>query len=316
MDIKNHSQITIGIVPRERFSLMLNCIEQIYQQTPEPFQMIVVDANAPQQIAERLREWETTHANCQVIRSKRFLYPYEAKNLIVERLATDWIAFVDSDVMVGPHWMAHLLAAARETGARIVHPLYLVEQEKKVRIHMTDGKLKRVQKNGKELFHLIMGHVAQEVKETRGLQRQESDFLEFHGFLIHRNVLKKMGPFDPFTLAEDAHYSLKLREFKERIIFEPRAVITYVAGPPFERYDMPYFRFRWDLKRARTSAEQLRQRWPLTDEYCESKFSWVAYHHSRVSPWFSLARRWRRWSGQMRSRLVSQAKRLVTREIT
>ena len=288
-------EVTIVIVPRERFSLTPSCVETIYQHTKEPFQLIVIDANSPEPVAGDLRRWEASHSNCRVIRGDKFLYPYEARNLVLEHLTTDWIAFVDSDIVVGPSWMTHFLTTARETGVRVVHPLYLVEQGGKVVIHMTDGKLKRIQQNGRERFHLVMGHVTQEVKEAQGLKRQESDFLEFHTFLIHRDLLQKMGPFEPFTLAEDVHYSLKLRELNEKIIFEPKAVVTYIAGPPFEQYDLPYFRFRWDLKRGKVSVDRLRERWPLTDAYCDAKISWVEYHLSRVSPSFSLRRQLRNW---------------------
>lgn len=312
----NSPQATVVVVPRERFSLIEECIQRIYTHTPEPFQMIIVEASAPKQVARRLREWESTHPNCRVIRAERFLYPYEAKNLVLPHLTTEWVAFVDSDVMVGPRWLSWLLAAAKETGSRVVHPLYLVEQAGQLKIHMTDGRIKRIQKDGKEWLHPVMGHVTQKVEQARGLLRQESDFLEFHTFFIHCDLLRKMGPFDPFTLAEDVHYSLRLRELKERIIFEPRAVITYIAGPPFESYDMPYFRFRWDLKRGRESTEQLRERWSLTETYCTEKVSWAAYHLSRLSPWFTLFKRWDRVRNTWASRILKFVKRLRSSNAT
>ena len=304
-------QTTVVVVPRERFSLMERCIEQIYAHTPEPFGLIVVDANSPRNIALRMKQLAARHPNCRVVRSAKFLYPYEAKNMALPHIQTEWVAFVDSDVMVGPNWLTHLLTAAHETGVRIVHPLYLVEQAGEIRIHMTDGRIKWVERNGQKRMQLVMGHVAQDVSQARGLSRQESDFVEFHTFMIRRDLLQQMGPFEKANLAEDVAYSLRLREKKEKIIFEPKSVITYVAGPPFERYDLPYFRFRWNLEVARQSADELGRRFPLTEEYVKSKFSWVTYHHSRVAPWFTLRRRLRRWADKVPSRLTGMARRFV-----
>ena len=304
-------EATIVVVPRERFSLMERCVKQIYAHTSEPFELIVLDTNSPRCVAQKMKQWEQTHSNCRVIRSEKFLYPYEAKNLACGHITTEWAVFVDSDVMVAPDWLTHLLTAARETAARVVHPLYLVEQAGQLKIHMTDGQIKEVNRNGQKKIHLVMGHVAQDVSETRGLARKESDFVEFHTFMIRRDLLREMGPFEETNLAEDVAYSLRLWEKKEKIVFEPKAVITYVAGPPFERYDLPYFRFRWNLKMARESTDRLKERFPLTEEYVKGKLSWVAYHHSRISPGFGLARRFRRWSGQMQSRLVERARRLT-----
>ena len=304
-------RVTLVVVPRERFSLMERCVEQIYAHTAPPFELIVIDTNSPRRVAQRMRRWEATHPSCRVIRTERFLYPYEAKNLALPHLRTEWAVFVDSDVMVGPMWLKHLLAAADKTGARIVHPLYLVEQAGQLKIHMTDGRIKEIGRNGKKKIHLVMGHVAQDVSEAKGLKRQGSDFVEFHTFMIRRDLLQEMGPFEEANLAEDVGYSLRLWEKKEKIVFEPKSVITYVAGPPFERYDLPYFRFRWNLRMARESAEALGQRFPLTEEYVKGKLSWAAYHHTRISPSFNLMRRLRRWADRMQISFVTAAKKCV-----
>lgn len=304
-------EVTVVVVPRERFSLVRACIERIYAGTPEPFEMIVVDPASPPMVARTLKDWEASHANCRIIRAERFLYPYEARNLALDHIGTEWVAFVDNDVMVGPGWLTRLLEAARETGARAIHPLYLAEQEGQVRIHMTDGRLKPVERNGESRIRPVMGQVAQRVEQAAGLQRQPSDFLEFHSFLIRRDLLQELAPFEPLTLHDDMHFSLRLRERGERIIFEPRAVITYVAGPPFERYDLPYFRFRWNLAEGRRSVELMQQRWPLAEGVAEGKLGWARYHLSRASRWFSPVRRWRRWSGARRADIVRWIRRFV-----
>ncbi len=109
--------------------------------------------------------------------------------------------------------------------------------------------------------------------------------------MIHTSVLDKMGEFESFTLAEDVNYSFKLRKIGEKMVFEPRSVITYVAGPPFKPYDLPFYKFRWNPVQGKASVEKLKASWPLFDKYCDEKLSWAEFHRSRVSPFFYLTRR-------------------------
>ena len=285
------AKVTVAIVPRERFSLTERCIEHIYAFTQEPFELIVIDSNSPKWLGERLKKWESKHKNCRVIRTDRFVYPSEAKNMVVQNLSaeTEWVVFVDNDVKVSPHWLTWLLDAARETGARVVHPLYFIEQQGgDLSIHMADGLIRKAQKNGKPVLHPIMNFVGQNIATAANFKRQESGFLEFHTFMIHRDVLKMMGEFETLTLSEDVHYCLRLGEKGERIIFEPRSVITYVAGPPFEKYDLPYFRFRWNPAQCQASVKRLTGRWAVIDGYWGGKIAWSNYHRNRIEPWFPI----------------------------
>ncbi len=283
-----NAKVTIAVVPRERFSLMETAIEHIYAFTQEPFDLIVIDPKSPPFVGEKLKKWEKRNPNCRVIRSERFLYPYEAKNLAVKHLSpeTEWVVFVDSDVKVSPHWLSWFLKAAEETGARVLHPLYLIEQKKDTAIHMADGEMKEFKRNGNIIVQPVMNYVGMNICNSANFVRQKSGFLEFHTFMVHREILKEMGDFQPFTLAEDVNFSLRLREKNEKIIFEPRSVVTYVAGPPFESYDLPYFKFRWDPKVGADSVNRLSRRWPIKEAYWAGKLEWARFHRSRVSPWF------------------------------
>ena len=289
MQDQNQPKVTLVVVPRERYSLTETCIEHIYAHTRESFELIVIDTNSPAWLAERLKKWEKHKPNCRVIRLNRFVYPYEAKNIAVHQLSpqTEWVVFIDSDVKVSPGWLHWFLDAARQTGARVFHPLYLFEQKNQdISIHMADGIIKTSQKNGKTLMQPVMNYVGLNICNASEFVRKESDFIEFHTFMIHRDVLKKIGEFEPITLSEDVHYSFRLREIGEKIVFEPRAVITYVAGPPFEKYDLPYFKFRWNLAKAEESNRLLINRWNVLDAYWKGKLEWMRFHRSRISPLF------------------------------
>lgn len=287
------ASVTIVIVPRERFSLIPQCVEHIYAFTNEPFKLVLLDLNSPKPVRLWIENWQKNHSNFQVLSSPRYLYPYEAKNLALKHLkdASGWIVFIDNDVKVSPHWLTWLLKAAEETGAKVLHPLYLLEHKGRFEIHMADGEFKRGQKNGKQAIQPVMKFVGRNISEAQNFKRVEDDFLEFHTFMIHKSVLDKMGEFERFTLAEDVNYSFRLKEMGEKMVFEPRSVITYVAGPPFEPYDLPFFKFRWDSIEGKASVEKLKSSWPVFDKYCDEKLVWAEFHLSRVSPFFYLKKR-------------------------
>ena len=292
MKDSNRAKVTIVAVPRERHSLVIRCIEHIYAFTSELFNLIVVDSNSPAEVSAELKKWESRNSNLKVLRSERFIYPYEAKNLAVSHLSpdTEWVVFIDNDVKVSPHWLTWLLKSAQETGARAIHPLYLIEQSGgSISVHMSDGIIQKGKKNGMEFIQPIMNHVGLNIVNAQKMVRKESGFLEFHTFMIRRDLLAEIGEFEPITLSEDVNYSLRLREKNEPLIFEPNAVITYVAGPPFEKYDLPYYRFRWNSKMGMDSTDRLRERWPNTlPEYWNGKMKWMCYHRQRIEPWFPI----------------------------
>lgn len=309
----NNPIAAIVIVPRERFSLIKTCIEHIYAFTSEPFELFVVDVKVPGHIREWLSNWAIQHTNLKMISSEKYLYPYEAKNLAMAQIPNSirWVVFVDSDVKVSPHWLTWLLGAAEETGARAVHPLYLIEQRGKVAIHMADGRFLKVQSGGHDLVHPQMNYVGCPISEAENFKRIQSDFFEFHTFMVRRDLLDELGEFEPVTLAEDVNFSFRLNAKKESIIFEPRSVITYVAGPPFEKYDLPYFRFRWNRQMGEKSVEFLKNRWPVPKQYWEGKLSWANFHYSRVSLWYRVRKSLKLWIADIQDFIKRGAKRLL-----
>ena len=305
--------VAIVIVPRERFSLIKTCVEHIYAFTSEPFELFAVDVKMPGHIREWLNGWAKQHSNLKIVASEKYLYPYEAKNLAMARIpnSIQWVAFVDSDVKVSPHWLTWLLKAAEETGARAVHPLYLIEQRGKVTIHMADGRFLKAKSDDRSLIHPQMNYVGRPISEAGSFKRIQSDFVEFHTFMVRRDLLDELGEFEPVALAEDVNFSFRLEAKKETIIFEPHSVITYVAGPPFEKYDLPYFRFRWNRQMGRKSIEFLQRRWPVPKHYWEGKLSWANFHYSPVSIWFRVRKSFKLWIADVQDFIKRGAKRLL-----
>lgn len=117
-------EVTVVVVPRERFSFARRSLESIYANTDTPFKLIYVDGGSPLHVQNYLRE-AAESKGFQYIRLDHCLAPNQARNIGLEHVVTKYLVFVDNDVLVSPGWLGYLVACAEESGAAIVTPLIL-----------------------------------------------------------------------------------------------------------------------------------------------------------------------------------------------
>jgi hypothetical protein len=72
-------------------------------------------------------------------------------------------------------------------------------------------------------------------------------------------------------------------ELGERIVFEPRSVITYVDDPTLEPFDRSYQRFRWDFALGERSVATLLERWPVMGDYFRRNVEWMKANQRRAA---------------------------------
>ncbi len=285
------SPVAVVVLPRERMSTTVLCLQYLYAFTDLPFRVLVIDVNSPPDVADAIKDFAKRHAGCEVLRLDRFVFPYEARNLALAHPSTrvPWVAFLDNDVKVGPGWLGALVTAAEEAKADVAHPLFLIEQAGWTSIHMSRGTLREVGTGADMRLEPVMEQKGAPLDAAQGLARQIDDHVEFHALLARRRVFDEIGPFTELCLGEDVEFSLRLRERGIPIVFEPRSVITYVADP-VARSDKAYFRFRWSSPLSPRSIEKLRARWPvIVDGYWDGKFSWSMRHRRLSRRWFGFA---------------------------
>jgi len=114
-----NQNVTLIIVPRERFSYTQKSLENIYQNTNLPFKLIYVDVNSPSQ-TKRYLKVQAEQKNFHLIRVNRFITPNQARNLALASVDTQYVVFIDNDVLVKPGWLEALVKCADETEACIV----------------------------------------------------------------------------------------------------------------------------------------------------------------------------------------------------
>ena len=101
-------QVTIVVVPRERFGLAARSLRSIYEQSDIPFRLVYVDGGSPSGV-RRYLERQAEERGFELIRTDHYLSPNQARNLGLRRVKSEYVVFIDNDVVVAPGWLAPLV---------------------------------------------------------------------------------------------------------------------------------------------------------------------------------------------------------------
>ncbi|TAE69716.1 MULTISPECIES: glycosyltransferase [unclassified Microcoleus] len=287
-------KVTIVVSPRERFSYSRESLESLYEHTETPFSLIYVDGNSPSMIQQYL-ELQAKEKGFQLLRTETYLAPNEARNLALDRVETEYVLFIDNDVVVTPGWLDRLLECATETKASVVCPLTCIGNPLHETIHLAGGEARIVleQKPGKtkvkrkvhEKHHFVNRPVA-EVREQ--LHRSQCEFAEFHCMLVRTEIFTRIGKLDEALLSTREHidFCMSVTNAGGTIYCETDSVVTYVPGP-LQWSDFSFFMLRWSDAWEVASLEHFRTKWNLTeDKYFKKRYSRLGQrrHQAIVRP--------------------------------
>ena len=269
-------KVTLIITQRERFGFTQVSLESILADDSYPFDLIYVDGGSPGHICEYLQEKASQHDFMTVIRRDRYLKTNEARNLALPLAQdSDYVAFLDNDVIVEQGWLKSLVNCAEEEQAALVAPLIFEGNpklpEKDKLVHIAGAMLQYKQKeSGKatlniyhKMHHAKLGH--------QQLERKLVDCIEFHTNLVRRSLLDKviLEP-DCDSLNSHVDMCLQTKVLGEKVVLEPQARVTFinpllVSG--FDRDDIQLHFFRWSEKNLQTSLNKMQQKWNLDPKH-------------------------------------------------
>ena len=255
--------VTVVMSPRERFSLTQRSIESLYDDVSVPFDFICVDGGSPASVRKYLRR-EALRRGFRLIPTKHYLTPNEARNLAIKQVRTRYVVFIDNDLVVAPEWLSHLLSCAEETGADIVAPITCIGEPVHARIHMAGGDARFAEENGRRVFresHHFANRALAEVRDQ--LVRGPCELAEFHCMLVRTSLFERLGPLDENlkSLCEHTDFCLTVRQQGGTVMFEPSAVVTYLAGPRLLLSDLPFFFYRWSVEWTVDSERYFHEKW-------------------------------------------------------
>jgi GT2 family glycosyltransferase len=261
--VASSSDVTIVVVPRERFSMSEPALATLYEHTPPGFSLVYVDGNSPRRVSRSLTRLGR-EKGFEVLRSERFLSPNQARNLGMTKVRTPYVVFIDNDCFVSDGWLDALLRCTEETGAWVVAPLYFQGDPEKEVIHVAGGAFAISEENGKRLYadrHTYQGVPLGDVPEP--LERSVCDFVEFHCVLVRRDALERLGPLDEGLLSTREHVdlSLSVREAGGSVWFEPASRVTYLTPPPLAASDVRFYLRRWSETWNAASLRHFYSKW-------------------------------------------------------
>jgi GT2 family glycosyltransferase len=254
--------ITIGFSPRERFVTAAESLASLYDHTPPPFELLVVDAATPPRYLAQMQAVLDQHDNWRMLSSDRHLLPAAAKNLLLAEATGDYLCIVENDNLFTDGWLDALVAACEEFPADVAAPVIREGRGETEHFDRHLGSL--VRRDGAEGSWEIL---PLEGSRNAVRERTRVTFVEQHCLLFRRSVFERIGRFDEeLNTRDEIDLSLALHHAGATVVLEPRAVVNYI--PPSERPEedeLDFYAMRWDLDRAVASRERIRRRWDLVE---------------------------------------------------
>ncbi|MDJ0680427.1 MAG: glycosyltransferase [Xenococcaceae cyanobacterium MO_167.B52] len=286
----NKPEVTLVVVPRERFSYTRESLESIYQYTSYPFSLVYVDGNSPEKTQKYLAQ-QAEEKQFKLVRTEKYLAPNQARNIGLKYVNTKYVVFVDNDIHVAPGWLEKLVQCAEETAAAVVCPLVCIGKDLHSKIHLAGGEARIILEVKKHQMrrkvhekHYFVNRPVAEVKDQ--LHRRECEFAEFHCLLVRKNIFDRIGLLDQKLLStrEQTDFSMNVINAGEKIYCEPTSVTTYVPDSGFEWSDLTYFMLRWSDAWELASLKHFMQKWNLNkqDKYFKKRYKRLGYRRHLV----------------------------------
>lgn len=258
------AEVTIVVVPRDRFSSVVDCVRSIAKHTPVAFKLVILDFGYSQGTLEEIRRG-AGKAPLEIVPCGRTI-PISAFANYLPKIDTPFTAWVDNDTYVTPGWMTTMLSRAAE-GARVILPVTLecegldVDTRKiPLRNHVSHSELRIVEVEGQEF---VFDHKPFRRASPEELPQEPHvvDFFELHTFFAETEVLRGLD-LPPMVVREHIDIGIQLYRQGIEIWGEPKAVVHFDninARPGWS--DLRFFFFRWDEKLIDESHRLFKERW-------------------------------------------------------
>jgi hypothetical protein len=256
--------VTIVIVPRDRFSSVLDCVRSIVDNTVGPFRLVVLDFGYPARTLARVRQ-AVGSKPLEIVACGRTI-PMVAFRDYLPRITTQYVVWIDNDTYVTPGWLEALLHRAA-AGARVILPVTLEREGLDVdrrrlplRNHISHSELRRVDVNG---TRYVFDHkpYRRAAPEDIPSEPHTVDFFELHTFFAETEVLRQLD-LPAMVVREHIDIGIQLHKKGIEIWCEPKSRVEFDnihARPTYA--DLRFFFFRWSQHLVDESHELFERRW-------------------------------------------------------
>jgi GT2 family glycosyltransferase len=271
-------KVTVVITPRDRYSGVIECIENLYKLTPEPFLLKVLDLEYPQKIKQQLVALLAGKENVELI-EMGLIIPIEAMRRVRETITTPYVMFLDNDSNVTHGWLAPLLdVAERDKNIAIVNPLTLekagVDIGAPLRNHLFTNAITFLEIDGVD-YLIEDKHFRRALPEDIPKDVVPSEMFELHGVLFNTKILQKIE-LPQMVIREHIDIAIQLKKLGYKVFSQPNSVVIFDnLGTRMELDDMKFFFFRWNKTLTWQASRLFEQRWGYNFYAEQAMYHWV-----------------------------------------
>ena len=283
----NHPQVTIIVVPRERYQFARESLESLYANTTFPFDLVYVDNNSPTSL-RRYLETQADLKGFKLVRSERYLSPNAARNFGLRHVSSKYVVFVDNDVVFAPNWLTALVDCTEATGATAVGSLVCQYQPYHEIVHCAGGEYMSASEyaeftagtysDRKWVIEEKTPYQNQRVAAVSDrLKREPTGFVEFHSMLVRTEIFEQIGMLDEgFSCTKEyLDFAMSVTKVGGKIYLEPASVVTFRTHPPapaLQWSDLPYFMLRWSDAWEMSNLLHFQQKWQVEGKYFQRRY--------------------------------------------
>lgn len=299
-------RITIIVEARDKFSPTSQCLETLINNTPQPYDLIVVMGGASTDLKVEWLEKFGAKNTIFLFRSE-FLNQGKARNIGLSFTKTRLAVLMDNDNFVRPGWLESLIKCQKETGAVMVVPLILETPRK---IHTAGNDLYITHFEDKAYGHKNLRFHNMPLDEGSNLKRCRTDYAEMHCMLVQVEPTVRLGAFDENLLEmHECDSGLTWAKGGYEMWFEPTSVVLYDHFRQMSAGDIRLFAWRWDLRAVQDSYRLFHKKWNIDISEHGTFRDWLLRHNDNLGllprrfP-SELALRVDRWMGRARHQLL------------
>lgn len=271
-------KVTVVITPRDRYSGVIECIENLYKLTPEPFLLKVVDLAYPKKIKRQLIELLASKDNAELL-EMGLVIPMEAMRNVRESITTPYVMFLDNDSNVTEGWLLPLLAVAEsDEKIALVNPLTLekagVDIGAPLRNHLFTNEITCLEVEGTD-YLIEEKHYRRALPEDIPQEVVASEMFELHGVLFNTKILQEIE-LPQMVIREHIDIAIQLKKLGYKVFSQPNSIVVFDnLGTRMELADMKFFFFRWGKTLTWQSSRLFEQRWGYNFYAEQAMYHWV-----------------------------------------
>ena len=194
-----------------------NCIESIFRETKQKFELIIVDNNSPDKSGEKFSK---KYESCKFILNEKNVGVSEGLNIGIKNANGSHIILLNNDLIVAPKWLDYLFQAYREKGEGLYQPKFLKMKDKKI-----------IDSAG-NLINIFGFGFSREKGKKDNLQYNTIEEIGFAAgtcLFCSKKIFDEIGLFDEklFAYNEDLDFGWRARLSNYKSYYVPKSIVYH-----------------------------------------------------------------------------------------